>query len=461
MSVTQKNLSHCPRCDTALNPEALQCDNCEYHEIEDIDFLDITEQREYKEHLQFQRAAWIEFDKALRKKLREAGDGWSRQEKWKQIWEYIAPMVQAIGFDQRGANKRAELVSDETAQTEGASDGSSQDASDRDDCEPLISHLDAVRKWVAGLRDGEVDSVLWRRFLQSFADPVDDSFLENFRDTEISRQFAQFETARVDAQGRLQRRGQKRVKRFVENLGDGCDLVMVLIPEGGFQMGSDRYKWERPVHSVNVRSFYMGQFPVTQAQWRAVTRLPKVAIELEDHCSAFAGDNLPVDSVSWVEAAEFCARLAKQTSKPYRLPSEAEWEYACRAGNGEEFSFGPGITSVIVNYDATHVLGAAAAGVFRKETVPIGSLGAANDFGLYDMHGNLCEWCEDEWHDNYEAAPANGSAWITGEGPGLRVTRGGSWAHSAEICRSSDRSRESSDLNTKLHYMGFRVTANL
>src|SRR5215217_2744353 len=101
MSVTRKNLSHCPRCDTALKPEALKCDNCEYQEIEDIDLLDITEQREYKEHLQFQRAAWIEFDKALRKKLHEVGDGWSRQEKWKQVWEYIEPMAQAIGFDKR------------------------------------------------------------------------------------------------------------------------------------------------------------------------------------------------------------------------------------------------------------------------------------------------------------------------------------------------------------------------
>ena len=461
MSVTRKNLSHCPRCDTALKPEASQCANCEYREIENIDILDVSEQQEYKEHLQSQRAAWIEFDKALRQKLREAGDGWSRLEKWKQVWEYLEPMAQAIGFDQRETNKRAETVSHETGQTEETIHAPSPAASGHDGHEARISHLDAVHKWVAGLTEGDVDTVLWRRFLQSLAEPVDDLFLENFRDTEISRQFAQFETARVDAQGRLQHRGQKRVKRFVENLGDGCNLVMLLIPQGEFQMGSDRYKWERPIHSVNVRSFYMGQFPVTQAQWRAVTRLPKVAIELADHCSAFAGDNLPVDSVSWVEAAEFCARLAKQTSKPYRLPSEAEWEYACRAGNREEFSFGPDITPIIVNYDATHVLGGASAGVFRKETVPIGSLGAANDFGLYDMHGNLCEWCEDEWHDDYEEAPANGSARITGEGSALRVTRCGSWTHSAEICRSSDRSRESSDVNTKLHYMGFRVAASL
>lgn len=447
MLVTRKNLSHCPRCDSGLEPDASQCGNCEYKEIENIDFLDIDEQREYKEHLQFQRAAWVEFDKALRKKLREAGDEWSRLQKWKQIWEDIEPMAQAIVFGPLATNKRAELISQETKKPQ----------------EPPkpTPHLEAVRKWVSALRDGEVDTVLWRRFLQSLDDPVDDSFLENFRDAEIARQFAQFETARVDSQGKLQRRGQKRVKRFVENLGHGSDLVMLLIPAGQFQMGSERYKWERPVHSVNIQSFYLGQFPVTQAQWRAVTRLPKVAIELEEHCSAFVGDNLPVDSVSWVEATEFCARFAKQTGKPYRLPTEAEWEYACRAGSREEFSFGPTITPVIVNCDATHVSGGASAGVFRNGTVPIGSLGAANDFGLYDMHGNLCEWCQDEWHDNYEEAPSNGSAWITDEGSALRVTRGGSWTHSVEICRSSDRSRESSDLNTKLHYMGFRVAASL
>src|SRR5690349_1007332 len=226
-------------------------------------------------------------------------------------------------------------------------------------------------------------------------------------------------------------------------------------------MGSERYRWERPVHRVQVNSFRLGQFPVTQAQWRAVVRLPKVAIELDEHCSAFIGDNLPVDSVSWLEAAEFCARLKQQTGKPYRLPSEAEWEYACRVGNYQQFTFGPSITPVIVNHDGTHPFGEAAAGIFRQETIPIGSLGAANDFGLYDMHGNVCEWCEDEWHDNYDGTPVDGSAWTSGDNSARRVTRGGSWAHGAEICRSSDRSCESADMNTKLHYMGFRVAVSL
>jgi formylglycine-generating enzyme required for sulfatase activity len=115
---------------------------------------------------------------------------------------------------------------------------------------------------------------------------------------------------------------------------------------------------------------------------------------------------------------------------------------------------------VIVNYDGTQSLGNAAAGIFRKGTVPVGSLGAANDFGLYDMHGNVSEWCADEWHSNYEAAPLDGAAWITSGDISERVVRGGSWTNTAEICRSSDRSRESSALNTKLHYVGFRVATS-
>jgi formylglycine-generating enzyme required for sulfatase activity len=441
MLVTRENLSQCPRCDSALEPSASQCSNCEYKEIENVDFLDVSDQREYRERLRFQRASWVQFDTALRNKLKEVRWEWRKLANWNQLWNDIEPMAKAVEFDEQATNARAEKVSTEIISAE------------IPDPPKPSPHLEAVRNWVAGLSDGEVDTVVWRKFLETLGNPENDSFLKNFRDAEISRQFAQFETARVDAQGKLQLGAVKRVRRFVENLGNGCDLVMVLIPDGGFQMGSDRYRWERPIHAVNVPSFYLGQFPVTQAQWRAVVRLPKVTIGLGEHCSAFEGDNLPVESVSWAEATEFCARLAQETGKPYRLATEAEWEYACRAGNSEDFSFGPTITPVIVNYDGTQTDG----GVSMGRTVPVGSLGPANDFGVYDMHGNVCEWCKDEWHENYEGAPRNGSAWTADESSAPRVTRGGSWTHSAEICRSSDRSREASDLNTRLHYMGFRV----
>jgi formylglycine-generating enzyme required for sulfatase activity len=444
-----QNLPQCPRCDTALEPLALHCPNCEYKEIENIDFLDVSDQREYKERLQFQRAAWVQFDKALQEKLAEFGEAWARLETWNKLWQHIEPMADAVGFTKRATNQRAGKVV-------------SRKVSIEKEKNPRVSpHLEVVRNWVAALPDGEVNVVSWERLLQSLDEPVNDALLEDFRDAEIARQFAQFETASVDSLGQLQAGGRRRVKRLVENLGDGCELVMLYVPGGEFQMGSARYRWERPVHSVSVPSFYLGQFSVTQAQWRAVVRLPKVDLDLREHCSSFAGDNLPVDSVSWVEAAEFCARLAKQTGKQYRLPSEAEWEYACRAGSREDFAFGPSITPVIVNFDGTHPFGCASVGICRKGTVPVGSLGAANNFGLYDMHGNLCEWCEDEWHQNYDEAPQNGLAWISGNGVTQRVTRGGSWTNTAEICRSSDRSRELSDLKTKLHYMGFRVATNL
>jgi formylglycine-generating enzyme required for sulfatase activity len=453
MAVERKNLAQCPRCDRALDASALRCGNCDFAEIENFDLLDVAEQREYKTQLQSQRAAWLEFDKTLRRTLQEVGEGWSKLEKWKRLWAEIESLARSVGFNERGTNERAERISKEVEPR--GEDGKNEV---QPEVTPIVSPpLEAVRVWVSELSDGEVDSITWRQFLQALDATEHDSFLEDFRDAEITRQFAQFETARVDAQGRLQPRGRKRVKRFVEKLGEGSELVMLLIPEGEFQMGSERYRWERPVHAVKVKSFCLGQSPVSQAQWRAVSRLPKVTIELDEHCSAFKGDNLPVDSVSWPEAAEFCARLEKQTGKPYRLPSEAEWEFACRSGSREEFSFGPNVTAVIVNYDGTHPFGNAAAGIFRQGTVPIGSLGAANDFGLYDMHGNVCEWCADEWHQSYEGAPLNGSAWSSGNNAAARVVRGGSWTHNAEICRSSERSRESADLHTKLHYLGFRV----
>lgn len=451
-----KNLSQCPRCDQALNLKDSECANCEYKDIENVDILDITEQRQYKQYLQFQRAAWIEFENALREQLLNFDKHWSRLGNWREIWLHVKEQAKSVGIDEDAANRRAETISGE--EKVGRSDHPIPEKP-----EPVTNtttHLEAVRDWVASLPDGEVDVVEWGRFLKTLPGPIDRAFLDDFRDAEVVRQFAHFETANVDSSGKLTTGEHKRVKRSVEKFTDGSELVMLLIPGGAFQMGSETYDWERPVHTVSVPSFYLGQFPVTQAQWRAVARLPKVDIEIEEHFSAFEGDNLPVDSVSWAEATEFCARLAKETGRPYRLPSEAEWEYACRAESRENFTFGASISPVIVNYDGTQPFGDAAVGVFRRGTVPVGSLGAANNFGLYDMHGNVCEWCADEWHPSYDGAPQNGAAWISNGDIAQRIVRGGSWTNTAEICRSSDRSRESSDLNTKLHYIGFRVATS-
>jgi len=224
-------------------------------------------------------------------------------------------------------------------------------------------------------------------------------------------------------------------------------LEMVKVPSGTFEMGSpnneaQRYDDEGPRHSVTAPEFFMGRFEVTREQWRQVAKMPKMKIDLNEDPSSFK-DSLkqPVEEVSWEVAVEFCNRLEKKTGKPYRLPSEAEWEYAARAGTTTPFAFGPTITPKIVNYDGNDPYGSAPKGIYRGKTVEVGSLSVANAFGLYDMHGNVWEWCEDVWHDGYKGAPGDGSAWLSGGDSSQRVLRGGSWFYSGRYCRSADRHR--------------------
>ncbi|MFK0735258.1 MAG: formylglycine-generating enzyme family protein, partial [Gloeotrichia echinulata HAB0833] len=138
----------------------------------------------------------------------------------------------------------------------------------------------------------------------------------------------------------------------------------------------------------------------------------------------------------------------------YRLPSEAEWEYACRAGTSTPFHFGQTITPELANYDGTYVYGAEPKGKYRKETTAVGSFKVANAFGLYDMHGNVCEWCADNWHDNYKGAPINCAAWH-GNDNQFAVLRGGSWDYDPADCRSA--SRDSSNPDLRSSPFGFRV----
>ena len=232
-----------------------------------------------------------------------------------------------------------------------------------------------------------------------------------------------------------------------ENLGNGVVLEMIAIPAGTFFMGSpqgEELNLEKPQHQVTVPPFYMGKYPVTQAQWERVAVLPKVQINLNPKPSYFKGANLPVEQVSWLDTQEFCSRLSKTTGKVYRLPSEAEWEYACRAGTTTPYYFGDTITTDLVNtYNNSK---------YRK-TTDVGKF-PANTFGLYDMHGNVWEWCEDSFHSNYITAPINGSAWIEQDSK-LRIMRGGSWFHSSDICRSAFRSLDNADYIHKDY--GFRV----
>ncbi|NEP18259.1 MAG: formylglycine-generating enzyme family protein [Leptolyngbya sp. SIO4C1] len=180
---------------------------------------------------------------------------------------------------------------------------------------------------------------------------------------------------------------------------------------------------------------------------------------LEPAPSFFEGDHLPVENVSWDDAQEFCRRLSAKTGKNYRLPTEAEWEYACRADTTTPFNFGETIAPDLANYDAETAFEDGPTGEHRGKTTLVGSF-SANAFGLYDMHGNVWEWCEDYWHGSYEGAPDNGSARISSdESENDRVLRGGSWGNDPENCRSADRGRDAPDDRDDL--TGFRVVCGL
>ncbi len=246
----------------------------------------------------------------------------------------------------------------------------------------------------------------------------------------------------------------------LEGLGDAIPLDMVFVTAGRFMMGSaddepERRESEGPQHQVTLPSFFMGRYPVTQAQWRAVAAIDKIDIELKPDPSNFKGANLPVEQVSWYEAVEFCERLKKYTKRPYRLPSEAEWEYACRAGTTTPFAFGKTLTTEVANYDGNNTYNGGPEGDYRKKTTPVDEFKCANSFGLCDMHGNVWEWCADHWHENYEGAPIDGSAWLSAEETSNCLFRGGSWGSLPRVCRSATRFNFRPDDRT--YFIGFRV----
>ncbi len=254
----------------------------------------------------------------------------------------------------------------------------------------------------------------------------------------------EFDTVTVDARGSVVERRRRSAEFYEEDLGGDVKLAMVAIPGGTFVMGSPaseagRFDWEGPTQEVTVAPFFLGKFEVTQAQWRAVARWPQVARVLAEAPSHFKGDDLPVEQVSWHDTVEFCARLSRRTGRTYRLPSEAEWEYAARAGTTTPFHFGLTITPALVNYDSNHPYAQAAKGEYRRRTTPVGSFDAGNAFGLFDMHGNVWEWVEDDWHATYEGAPIDGRARAEPTRGSARVIRGGSWVDSARYVRAAYR----------------------
>jgi len=251
-------------------------------------------------------------------------------------------------------------------------------------------------------------------------------------------------------------------------------LELVAIPGGTYVRGAPQTEegWQpnqSPQQEVEISPFWMSRTPITQAQWRIVAALPSVNRKLSLNPSCFSGDKRPVEQVSWHDAVEFCARLSALTNRAYRLPSETEWEYACRAGTQTPFHFGETITTDLANYSGVNweydgrlcskgFYGKGPIGSDRRETTDVGSFGVANSFGLYDMHGLVKEWCADYWHDSYTHAPTDGRPWTVDGEDTQRVLRGGSWNGGPRTCRAAFRSRSSADSN--LYDIGFRLVLN-
>ena len=227
-------------------------------------------------------------------------------------------------------------------------------------------------------------------------------------------------------------------QHFTERLSDSLSFDMIWVAGGSFLMGNreeDAEKYELPVHEVQIPNFFMGKHLVTQAIYEAITG---------QNPSEFQGPEHPVETVSWNEAKEFIQQLNKQTGKSYHLLTEAEWEYAARGGTYSEdylYSGSDNLKEV---------------GWFEENNTPRGTKPVGqklpNELGIYDMSGNVWEWCEDDDHDHYKGAPKDGSAWIDQPDRGeFRVLRGGYWGDRARDCRVSFRGRLGPDLSRQRH----------
>ena len=291
----------------------------------------------------------------------------------------------------------------------------------------------------------------------------------------ISKGTSEFIT--VDKKEQEVKLEENQAQSFTEKLGNDIKLEMIAIPSGKFMMGSPEGEGnndEKPQHEVTVQALYMGKYPITQAEWKAIAEREDLKVErdldsnpayFKDHSDS---DRLPVEQVSWYDTVEFCERLSRLTGKGYRLTSEAEWEYACRSVTPirgqvsdqlsviskdltveqwnekyyQPYHFGARISDNLANF--SNNIG---------ETTNVGKY-PPNEFGLYDMHGNVWEWCQDNWHKNYQDAPNDGSAWLLGNSNDY-VIRSGSWNAHPDSCRSAYRY-----LFTRAYcsyFIGFRV----
>ncbi len=257
-----------------------------------------------------------------------------------------------------------------------------------------------------------------------------------------------FTTITLNVSGEIIGRSKHQARLFVEKLDRGPELELVAIPGGAFRMGSfggKGYEDERPQHRVTVAPFFIGKYPITQEQWQFV---------MGSNPSRFKGPKHPVESISWKDACRFCERLSKRTGRAYRLPSEAELEYACRAGTTTPFHFGETVTTDAANYNGEFVYSAEPKGIYRHTTTEVGAF-PPNAFGLFDMHGNVWEWSADVWHDNYEGGPSDNRAWKFKGDTTFRVARGGCWHDTPDVCRSAARLKYAA--NEGDEFVGFRA----
>lgn len=261
-----------------------------------------------------------------------------------------------------------------------------------------------------------------------------------------------FETVTLDGDGNAISRRKKQARHFGEDLGEDVILELVEIPGGEFTIGSPkeeegRIPTEGPQRRVTLPSFWMGKYEVTQEQWREVAKLPIVKSDFNPDPSfpLYKHGKTPVSGVSWDDAVEFCKRLSRKTGREYRLPTEAEWEYAARAGTTTPFAFGRTVTPVVANCS-------------QKRPTTVGSLAVANAFGLFDMTGNVWEWCLDERRDDYNGLSADGS-WMKEGDRQFRRLRGGSWGLTElKLCRSALRYQDAPDARGLIY--GFRVVTS-
>jgi formylglycine-generating enzyme required for sulfatase activity/tRNA A-37 threonylcarbamoyl transferase component Bud32 len=230
--------------------------------------------------------------------------------------------------------------------------------------------------------------------------------------------------------------------------GKNVELDMIDIPGGDFFMGSSdsgSLVRESPQHLVTIAPFQMSKFPITQEQYLAA---------IGHNPAHFRGDRLPVEKVSWYDAMTFCTQLSERVGKIYRLPTEAEWEYACRARTQTPFAFGTHLYPNLANYDSSIKDSKFSGSLIRRSTSFV-DIFPANPFGLHDLHGNVWEWCADYHHDDYTGAPSDGSVWQVDGDPTQCILRGGAWGCSPQVCRST--SRHWAPANYHSNKIGFRV----